>query len=220
MFTGKVNRSQLWRYGRKLVFSLGENVHSGSLVCVCVCVCVYLLTHAHAKFMSRAWNENGKHKEKVQHSRRVSLRIRWKHSKSVALSWLWFLGKGRSLEMNFFWGWTQSLFSNLNPSTSTCHLKLHSCPISYQRDKHFSHLHGSKSLASPAHSSLHSISSPSKCFLSLLFSSQYLGIYFSGLPNSRSLPSYRKYKTHMQIMKYYPLIQDRNECYSNNGPTC
>lgn len=62
---------------------------------------------------------------------------------------------------------------------------------------------------------------PFKCFLESLFFSPCLGIYLAGLPNSRSLPSYRKENTDTQIMKYYHIIQRRNEgCYYNNGPKC
>lgn len=59
---------------------------------------------------------------------------------------------------------------------------------------------------------------PFKCFLDSLFSSPCLGIYLAGLPNLRSLPSYRKENTDTQIMKDYHIIQRRNDgCYRNNG---
>ena len=89
------------------------------------------------------------------------------------------------LGWNFSWRWTHSVYPNSNSSTSTCHLELHLSPISYQRDKHLSFL-GPKSWASSPRSSLHSISSPLKCFLDSLFSCPCLGIYLAGLPNSGS----------------------------------
>lgn len=76
-----------------------------------------------------------------------------------------------------------------------------------------------KSWASLLHFSLHSISSPLKCFLDSFFSSPCLGIYLAGSPNSLLLPFYRNYKTHAQIMKCCPIKQVKNgKCYSNNVP--